>query len=164
MNNEFNENLIFSLWVCYESWILFLVVVGCPIRPQLVVRCPNWFIDYYNFIPPLNLSITSFLFLKVLPNLFLSPRLLSTSTPISTLFLTVEAEAIHAFSTPPKSGRKQIHVSKILYQQASLFMLYLTYPKSKSSTVWSVRFVTERATILKNLRARKHRKLGLFHK
>ena len=72
--------------------------------------------------------------------------------PLLPFFLTTEAETIQTFSTSSKLGRKQIRASKILHQQTFLFGSYLIHPKFKLRTVWIVRFVKKRATILKYLK------------
>ena len=98
--NKINEKLLFSLWVCYASWILFQVVAECLIRPRLVVGCPNWFIGYYNSIFPLILSTINFLSLKMLSN---------PSTSLADL-------DTHCFPLPCRWSRDKLglsHVTKI---------------------------------------------------
>ena len=100
--------------VCYGLLIFFLVVMGYPIRPWLVVRYLNWFISHYNSIfLSLNFSTRHFFSFSKSAIKSLSLRLQLTSTPIVPLFLAAEAEVTQAFPTPSKLDRKQIHASRI---------------------------------------------------
>ena len=136
-----NENLLFSLWVCYESWIIFLIVVECPIKPWLVVECPNWFISYHNSLPLYISPQTNFFLLsqKYCRVLIDCRRLSSvqplpqeiTASPLRHLLFTVEARALMSVSRQCPSTRSnlgpplstfsqtdnQICASKNLHQQ-----------------------------------------------
>ena len=77
---------------------------GMPIKPRLLVGCPNWFIIVLFFLSqsPHNKFFSS---LKVLLNLILSSCLLSTLTPIVNLFLT--AEAVSSRSSPRDQNQEE---------------------------------------------------------
>ena len=75
-------------------------MVGCPIRPWLIVECPDWFISYYS---PLSTSHIKFLPLKLL-----------SSSRSSTTLAFVDNRLIPSMTSPLRHWR---HTFKLVHNK-----------------------------------------------